>query len=157
VKNVLASSRKIYTAYEPVDLKRVILNSGYTFGGDDDEQILWEPSFMLQYVTQTKETTVDLNLKLYKPLDFGKVWGGLSYRRSLDGADYVEGRSVVSQKMQYVTPILGVNYKQFMFAYTYSYLVANINFGNGGFHQITLGANLFCKPEKYHCNCPANN
>ncbi len=157
VKNVLASKRDLYTpSIEPVDLKRIILNSGYTFGGEDGE-IMWEPSIMFQYVTQTKESTIDMNLKLYKELDFGKVWGGLSYRRSLDGADYIEGRSVSSQKMQYITPILGLNYKQFMFAYTYSYLSGKVNFGNGGFHQITLGANLFCKPEKYHCNCPANN
>ena len=37
------------------------------------------------------------------------------------------------------------------------YLIGNVKFDNGGFHQITLGINLFCKPEKYHCNCPAVN
>jgi hypothetical protein len=35
-----------------------------------------------------------LNLKAFKELDFGRVWGGLSYRRSLDGAQYIEGNSV---------------------------------------------------------------
>jgi len=44
-----------------------------------------------------------------------------------------------------------------MFAYTYSQLLGDIKFDTGGFHQITLGINLFCKPEKYHCNCPAVN
>ena len=155
VKNVLASERKLYTAYEPTNLRRLILNSGYTFG--DSERMMWEPSLMFQYVTQTKEKTIDLNLKVYKDLEFGKVWGGLSYRRSLDGADYIEGNAVATQNLQYVTPILGLNFKQFMFSYTYSQLLGKVNFGNGGFHQITLGANLFCKPEKYHCNCPANN
>jgi type IX secretion system PorP/SprF family membrane protein len=155
VKNALASERKLYTDKEPVNLRRFILNSGYTFG--DSENLMWEPSFMFQYVSQTKEATIDLNLKLYKTLDFGKVWGGISYRRSLDGAEYIEGNTVSSQKLQYITPILGVNYKQFMFSYTYSYLAGKVNFAPGGFHQLTLGANLFCKPEKYHCNCPANN
>jgi UDP-3-O-[3-hydroxymyristoyl] glucosamine N-acyltransferase len=40
-----------------------------------------------------------------------------------------------------------------MFAYTYlacSWLVND----DGGYHQITLGINLFCKPVKYECNCP---
>ena len=89
VKNALASDRKLYTDSEPVNLKRFILNAGYTFG--DAEQILWEPSFMFQLVTLTQEKTVDLNIKAYKDLDFGRLWGGLSYRRSLDGAQYVQG------------------------------------------------------------------
>lgn len=155
VKNALASERKLYSDREPVDLKRIILNAGYTFG--DSERLLWEPSFMFQHVTQTKESLVDLNVKVYKNLDFGKLWGALSYRRSLDGAQYVEGTSVNTQKLQYITPVLGLNYKQFMFAYTYSHLLGTVKFDSAGFHQITLGINLFCQPEKYHCNCPAVN
>jgi len=154
-KNILDAERKIYTPVETRDLRRMILNTGYTFG--DSETIMWEPSVMLQYVTQTKEKSVDLNLKLYKELDFGKIWGGVSYRRGLDGAQYLNGSSVANQKLQYITPILGANYKNFMLSYTYTYLNGDVNFDTSGFHQITLGLNLFCKPEKYHCNCPANN
>jgi hypothetical protein len=32
-----------------------------------------------------------------------------------------------------------------------------VQFDNGGYHQITLGIDLFCKPVKYSCNCPAIN
>lgn len=155
VKNLLASDRKLYTDREPVDLKRVIVNAGYTFG--DSDRILWEPSLMFQYITQTKESLIDVNVKAYKNLEFGRLWGGISYRRSLDGAQYVEGSAVNTQKLQYVTPLIGINYKSFMFSYTYSHLLGNVKFDNGGFHQITLGINLFCQPEKYHCNCPAVN
>ncbi len=155
VKNVLASDRKLYTDREPVNLRRFILNSGYTFGEEDG--ILWEPSFMFQLVTQTQEKTVDLNLKAYKELDFGRLWGGISYRRSLDGAQFVEGQSIGDQKLQYVTPIVGLNFKNYMVSYTYSHLLGNVKFDSGGFHQITLGINLFCKADKYHCNCPAIN
>ena len=42
VKNALSSERNLYTDREPVDLKRVIFNTGYTFG--DAVRILWEPS-----------------------------------------------------------------------------------------------------------------
>ena len=156
IKNLLASERKIYSAYEPTNLRRLLLNFGYTFG-EDEESLLIEPSFLIQHTLQTKETNVDLNLKLYKNFENGRIWGGLSYRRSLDGAQYIESKAVKSQKLQYITPILGVNYKQVMFAYTYSYLPGSVNFDNAGFHQLTIGANLFCRPEKYHCNCPANN
>lgn len=155
VKNALASERKLYTDSEPVNLRRFILNAGYTFG--DEEQILWEPSFMFQLVSLTQEKTVDLNIKAYKDLDFGRLWGGLSYRRSLDGAQYVQGNGVADQKLQYVTPIVGVNFKNYMFSYTYSHLIGDVKFDSSGFHQVTLGVNLFCKPEKYHCNCPAIN
>jgi type IX secretion system PorP/SprF family membrane protein len=156
VKNALASDRKLYTDREPVNLRRFILNSGYTFG--DSDRIIWEPSFMFQLVTQTQEKTIDLNIKAYKELDFGRLWGGLSYRRSLDGAQFVEGQqSVGDQKLQYVTPIVGLNFKNYMISSTYSHLLGDVKFDAGGFHQITLGLNLFCKREKYHCNCPAIN
>jgi type IX secretion system PorP/SprF family membrane protein len=155
VKNALASDRKLYTDKEPVNLKRAVYNMGYTFG--DSEGIMFEPSMMFQYIFQSKESLIDLNLKAYKQMDFGKLWAVASYRRSLDGAQYIEGTAVATQKLQYFTPILGVNYKNYMFSYTYSSLLGNIKFDNGGFHQFTLGINLFCKPEKYHCNCPAVN
>jgi len=155
VKNALSSERKLYSDREPVDLRRIILNAGYTFG--DSETIMWEPSLMFQHIAQTKESVIDINIKAYKQLDMGKLWGGLSYRRSLDGAQYIEGNAVQTQKMQYITPILGFNYKSYMLAYTYSHLLGNVRFDNGGFHQITLGINLFCNPDKYHCNCPAVN
>jgi type IX secretion system PorP/SprF family membrane protein len=154
VINFLSSERKLYTDLEPVNLKKFILNAGYTFG--DSETIMWEPSFMFQLVTQTQEKAVDLNIKAYKDLNFGKLWGGLSYRRSLDGAEYVNGNSVAVQKLQYITPIVGVNYKKFMFSYTYSHFIGDVNY-SGGLHQLSLGMNLFCKREKYECNCPAIN
>ena len=151
----MASDRKLYTDSEPVNLKRFILNAGYTFG--DAETLQWEPSFMFQLVTLTQEKTVDFNIKAYKELDFGKLWGGISYRRSLDGAQYVQGNGVADQKLQYITPIIGVNFKNYVFSYTYSHILGTVKFDSAGFHQVTLGINLFCKPEKYHCNCPAIN
>jgi hypothetical protein len=33
-------------------------------------------------------------------------------------------------------------------------IVGAVKFDNGGYHQITLGIDLFCKPVKYDCNCP---
>lgn len=155
LKNAIETRRKIYTEYENDNIRKIILNAGYTFG--DEDNLLWEPSFMFQLVNQTKEKSVDINLKVYKNLDFGKLWGGLSYRRSLDGAEYVKNNAVQTQKLQYVTPIIGINYKEYMFSYTYSAVTGAIKFDNGGYHQITLGMNLLCRKEKYHCNCPAIN
>jgi type IX secretion system PorP/SprF family membrane protein len=156
VKNAIETRRNIYTEYESDNLRKLLLSAGYVFG--DKQKILWEPSVLFQYVDETKEKTVDVNLKAYKNMDFGSVWAGLSYRRSLDGASFSDTNGAAfNQKLQYITPIIGVNVNNFMLAYTYSQVSGPINFDNGGFHQITLGIDLFCKPVKYECNCPAIN
>ncbi len=148
IKNLLETRRDIYTEFESDNLRKFLLSAGYIMG--DKDAILWEPSVLLQYTDKTKEKSFDLNVKAYKSMDFGTVWGGLSYRRSIDALNS-------SSHLQYITPIVGVNYKSFMFAYTYSHLTGAVKFDNGGYHQITLGLNLFCKREKYECKCPAIN
>lgn len=155
VKNAIETRRDIYTEYESDNLRKYLLSAGYIFG--DRDKILWEPSILFQMVDQTKEKSIDINIKAYKTLDFGKLWGGLSYRRSFDGAEYRNGNSVSLQKLQYITPIVGINFDKFMFAYTYSQLTGAVKFDNGGYHQITLGIDLLCKPVKYDCYCPAIN
>ncbi len=155
VKNAVETRRDIYTVYENDNLRKLIFSAGYTFG--DSEKLLWEPSIMFQSISQTKESSIDVNLKVYKNLEMGKLWGGLSYRRSFDGAQYDNGSGATTQKLQYITPIVGLNYKNFMVAYTYTNVMGDVKYDNAGYHQITLGMNLFCKPEKYHCNCPAVN
>jgi type IX secretion system PorP/SprF family membrane protein len=155
VKNAVETRRKIYTEYESDNLRKFLLSAGYVFG--DKDKILWEPSILFQLVDKTKEKSIDLNMKAYKNFDFGKLWAVLSYRRSFDGAEYMSGSGVSSQKLQYITPIIGINVNKFMFAYTYSYLSGPVNFDTGGFHQITLGIDLNCRKEKYECNCPAIN
>lgn len=155
VKNALETRRDIYSQYESDNLRKYLLSAGYVYGNKD--RLLWEPSILFQLVEKTKEKSIDLNLKVYKELDFGKLWGGLSYRRSFDGAEYQNGSGVSVQKLQYITPIIGVNFEKFMFAYTYSQLSGAVKFDNGAYHQITLGINLFCKREKYECYCPAIN
>ncbi len=155
IKNLVESDRKIYTDYEPDNLRKYLMSAGYVFGNSD--RIQWEPSIMFQLTEKTEEKSIDLNLKAYKDFDFGKLWGGVSYRRSFDATQYLSATSVEKQTLQYITPFIGVNYKNFMFAYTYSYLTGDVKFDNGGFHQITIGFNLFCKREKWDCNCPAVN
>lgn len=142
--------------FEFRNLRTYLLSAGYTFSkyGSDWS---YEPSLMYMYRDATEESSIDINAKVYREMDFGKVWGGLSYRRSLDGAEFVDGSGVSSQKLQYFTPFVGVDYNNFVFAYTYSYQANTVNFNTGGFHQITLGYNFNCRREKYECNCPAVN
>ena len=118
----------------------------------------YEPSLLYTYKESSKESFVDINLKVYRETEFGKVWGGLSYRRSFEGAEYLAlNTQVKSQQLQYITPLVGVDFENFVFAYTYSYQSNSIVFDNGGYHQITLGINLGCRKQKYDCNCPGIN
>ena len=138
------------------NLRTYLVSVGNVFSKIGSE-MSYEPSVMFMYRDATKESLMDINIKAYREMDFGKLWAGLSYRRSFDGAEFLNGTGVSSQKLQYFTPLVGVNYKDFVFAYTYSYQANSVVFNNGGFHQLTLGLNFNCVREKYECNCPSVN
>ena len=158
VKNVLPVDRDIFTQdLESNNQRRYLLSAGYVispFGSDWS----YEPSLMFQVTDETQERSIDLNAKVYKKMDFGRIFGGLSYRRSFEGAEFTEdGSQVSNQKLQLVTPFLGLDYKAFLFAYTYSYQANSVVLSNSGFHQLTLGFKFNERREKYDCNCPAIN
>lgn len=157
VRNLIFQNRDIYSEeYEPNNQRRYILSAAYAIG---DYGALWtyEPSLMFQWQESTGEQGIDINFKAYREMDFGKLWGGISYRRSFDGAEYLNGSEADSQKLNYITPVLGVNYKRLMFAYTYSIQTGSVNFGTS-YHQITLGYDfLGGRTEPYDCKCPAIN
>ncbi|GAB1857873.1 type IX secretion system membrane protein PorP/SprF [Flavobacteriaceae bacterium MHTCC 0001] len=157
VKNVLKNSGINNDIQITSNLRRFLLSVGGVFSKYGSEWSI-EPSVLYQYRDGTQESLMDFNLKVYKQMEFGRVWGGLSYRQSFDGAEFVNNSGGVdSQRLQQFTPILGVNYNQFMFAYTYTYQSNSVVFTNGGFHQLTLGYNFNCRKERFACNCPAVN
>ncbi len=130
------------------NLRRFLFSVGGIFS-KYGSSLSFEPSVLYSYRDGTKESQVDVNIKAYKKMDFGKLWGGLSYRQSIDGIN--------GQNLTNITPILGVDYDTFVFAYNYTQQTNSLVFTNGGFHQITLGYNFNCRKEKYACNCPAVN
>lgn len=138
------------------NLRTYLISAGNVFHKNKSEWS-FEPSLMFMYRDATQESFVDINFKAYKKMDYGKIWGGLSYRRSLDGAEFLDGSGVSNQKLQYFTPFIGVDYNEFVFAYTYSYQANSVVFTNGGFHQLTLGYNFGVRREKWDCDCPGIN
>ena len=157
IKNALPTRRDLFSQeFESKNQRRYLASAGYVFGGYGSDW-KYEPSFMFQYTDETQESSIDANMKVYRTMDFGSVWGGLSYRRSLDGAEFVNGTQVDNQKLQYITPFIGLNYNKFMFAYTYSYQANSLVLSNGGYHQITLGYDFGTRREPYDCNCPGIN
>lgn len=148
VKNLLLTSMHFGDySYDSLNLRRYLLTFGYYFGRNKSFQ--FEPSIMGQLVERTGELFADFNMTAYKKIqDKMQLWAVLSYRHSF------EKNSVESLKQ--ITPIIGFNYKRFMFSYTYTYQLGDVVLETGGSHQITLGINLFCEGPRA-TGCPNLN
>jgi len=159
VLNVLESRRNVYYKQRNEaqvgvidNLRRYLVSAGYIFGRQEWQL---EPSVLFQMTDFTKEKTIDINAKVYKDVDFGRLWGGLSYRRSFEGIEYVTNEDSGNQRLQLITPIVGANIGNFMVSYNYSYQTGDFRFDSGGFHQITLGYDFGQNERRYDCYCPA--
>lgn len=157
VKNILNVYEDVATPQSfPVNQRKYLASLGYVFSLKNNWSI--EPSTLYQYREFLSQSTLDANLKIYKKLDFGKIWGGLSYRYGFGRLkNAVTGASGTSQNLQYLTPFLGVTFKQFMVGYTYSNQLNAMVISNSGFHQLTLGYNFGKNRQRYECECPAIN
>lgn len=158
VKNLVYQEREIYTrGFESDNQRRYLATAGYVFTFDRNPWS-FEPSVLYQLTEETGEQFADFNAKAYYDLnEDSRLFGGLSYRQSFDGAEFVDGTGVSQQNLALLSPILGVNYKNFLFAYTYSHQFGDINFADGGYHQLTIGFDFLCSERKWNCNCPAVN
>ncbi len=116
-RNIATSRRELYSDVESDNIRKFIINAGYVWG--DREVIQIEPSIMYINTLESKERSYDLNLKAYRQLNFGTIWGGLSYRRQVERSETLLPDQK-GQITQYLTPIIGLNIKQFMFAYNYT-------------------------------------
>ena len=157
-RNIIPQERKIFTEnLENDNNRQYLFTVGYNFYSRGSKWS-FQPSTMFQLKEFTGESNIDINGKVFYALDNGQLWGGLSYRRSLDGADFTSDLTTVeSQKLNTISPFIGVTLNKFMFAYTYTYQPDDIVLTNTGFHQITLGYNFGQSGKKYKCNCPAVN
>lgn len=157
-KNILPVSRELfYSDALPVNQRKYLLSTGYVI---ETRKRLWsyEPSIMFQWKEAIGEKTIDLNAKIYREMTSGLIFGGLSYRRSFQGVEYSEqGEQVKTQYLQYFTPFAGFDYKNFLFAYTFSHQFNSVVLSNSGFHQITLGYNFGENRGRYDCYCPGVN
>ncbi|HHC78668.1 MAG TPA: type IX secretion system membrane protein PorP/SprF [Flavobacteriia bacterium] len=140
VKNLLLNTRSAITAENrSINLRKYLLNVGYFFGWGKRFQI--EPSMMFQFAERTEEITIDANVKVYKILHKNKrIWMAASYRRSFDNNKI--------QELSQITPIIGLELDRYFFSYTYTQQLGDFVFQNGGYHQFTLGLNVFRKRPK---------
>ena len=96
VKNVLANDGINFNeqglSYN--NLRTYLFSAGNVFSSLGSEWS-YEPSIMYMHRDATKESSIDFNMKAYKEMDFGKLWAGLSYRTSFDGAEFLNGTGVM--------------------------------------------------------------
>jgi type IX secretion system PorP/SprF family membrane protein len=146
-KNILLSARSLYSdRYESLNLRRYLVSLGYYFGQGKSFQV--EPSVLLHAIERTSEQFIDFNLKVYKNVADAQLWAAFSYRQGFDSAP--------TEELAYFTPIVGVNYKKFMFAYTYTKQSGDILFDDAGYHQISIGFNFGCRVPRRN-GCPNIN
>jgi len=146
-KNIMMNARNLYGEKEPLNLRRYLLTLGYYFESGNSFQ--FEPSIMGQFIERTGEKFIDFNIKAYKNIPNAQIWAAFSYRQGFDNA-------VGGQELQYFTPIIGINYKNFMFSYTYTKQTGDILFDDAGYNQITLGFTFGCRPPR-NSGCPNIN
>jgi len=144
VKNVMLSARSLYNKdYESLNLRRYLVSFGHYF--DNFAQygsMEFEPSIMIQYIERTNEKFVDFNMKVYKDISNAKIWAALSYRRGFD--------NVSTKQLNYITPVVGVNFERYMISYTYTKQTGEILFDDAGYHQISLGFDFGCdSPRRF--------
>ena len=156
-KNIISVRRELfYSDAVPSNQRKYLFSTGYVFTNNNDWS--YEPSILFQLREATNEMNIDLNMKVYREVDFGQLWGGLSYRNSFEGAEYTaEGNAIESQKLRYITPFIGLDYNNFMFGYTFSYQFNSVVLSNNGFHQITIGYNFGKSRWRWEKNVPAVN
>ena len=151
VKNLLFAPHNLYGEFARANtsLRRIVSSFGYVFYTENPWS--FEPSVLFQLADLTKEKSLDVNLKSYYKLRQGRLWAGFSYRNSFEGAQYLDGELLKKQRLQLITPLIGIDYKDFIFSYNYSYQQGNIKFGSGGFHQVTIGFNFL--RGSIDCDC----
>lgn len=146
VKNLLLTAKNNLNVQENLDLRNYIFSAGYYFG--EDLFVQFEPSVMFQFREGTGSRIADINLKAYKNISESQLWAALSYRRTFD-ANAIENA-------QFISPIIGLNYKNWMFSYTYTNQMNDVVLTNTGFHQVSVGINLWTR-EPRAAACPNIN
>jgi len=146
IKNLLLTAKNSVNVQEPLDLKNYIFSLGYYYGEDNFIQL--EPSIMLQFKESIGQRVADFNIKAYKSFSDTQIWAALSYRKSFD--------ENVIENSKFISPIIGLNYNNLMFSYTYTNQLNDVILTSSGFHQISLGLNLWVKRQR-GAACPNIN
>lgn len=156
IKNLVSSKQDMYSDANSNNLRKYLLGAGYDFGNTRyGTGWMYEPSVLVQYTEEIEDVSLDINFKIYRQFEGSRVYAGLSYRSHFNGADYMKNGKTQSERLQYIAPLVGGNFKNVSFSYSYAQLTGDMKISNTGFHMFSFGLNLFPKKSSLNCNCPS--
>lgn len=148
VQNLVFSEKNITDDVFLNRPRRVIASAGNFFELSPNWAV--EPSVLFDYIEHTDRPNVDVNLKSHHSIRTTQLWVGMSYRKGLTDTQTYNARASYSEPFTQLSTILGLKHNTWMFSYTYTVGMGNIKINNSGFHQISLGLDIFS--TKYRVN-----
>ncbi|MFM1877244.1 MAG: hypothetical protein RLZZ241_110 [Bacteroidota bacterium] len=145
VKNLLFSPHNrfgdFYYPYNRnrANYRRVLAGVGKFF---ELGKIILEPSVLFQWAEISNEKSLDSNLKAYFPMQSNQIWFGLSHRMSFRPEGFYLQTRFEKQRLQSITPLMGINVGTWMFSYNYAFVTGALQFDTSGFHQLSIGYNI---------------
>lgn len=145
IKNLLFSPHNRYGEFyyphrrDKANYRKVLFGGGKFISLG---RLILEPSLLFQWAEISDEKSVDINLKTYVPLGSHQFWLGVSNRRSFRPVGYYLQAQYQEQRINSITPLVGVNLSDWVFSYNYSFSQGDVLFDMSGFHQITIGYNI---------------
>ena len=97
----------------------------------------------VDFLEKTEESSLDLNLKLYRLVKKGRIWLGASFRQNFIKIDTPSEYTIPNQNYTHFTPVFGMNYDRYLFSYHYTSNLGTLNLGTSGLHYFSLGITLF--------------
>ena len=141
IQNLLFKGKDISDEVILAKPRRIFTSLGNFF--EVNNKWALEPSLMLDVVEFAERPNIDLNLKTHHSLRDAQIWGGFSYRNGLTQTLAYNQGTQYSQSFNQLSAITGFSSKKWTFSYTYTFALNDIKISNSGFHQFTLGFDLF--------------
>ena len=146
VKNINMNSTQGNTANGDVNINRmkfkhylaslqyeIYFNNGWNL----------EPSFLIQFLEKTEESSLDMNLKVYRLVKKSRIWLGASFRQNFVEIDTPSETKIPKQNYTHFTPVFGMNYNRYFYAYHYTSNLGIFNLGTLGLHYFSIGISFF--------------
>ncbi len=148
VQNLVFSGKNVTDDVFLVRPRRIIASVGNFFELMPEWAL--EPSLLVDYVEHIDRPNIDINLKSHHSVRNAQLWVGLSYRKGL--TDTVTSNRAINytEPFTQLSSIIGLKQAKWMISYTYTLGMGNIKINNSGFHQISLGLDIF--KTKYRIN-----
>ena len=122
---------------EKKNFKQYLLGGQFRFFAFED--VTFEPSFLVQYFTNTKNQLYDFSFKTSKLFRGGRLWAGLSYRNNFEQLNELETVPLNPSFYDRLSALIGMNYKNFMLSYQYSNVLGKNALTAQGYHFLVLG------------------